>query len=79
MVTFAYIFTMVLLTIFTAGFDMILFHYGFSEALLNIYNSEVFIGRLFVVIGLVIGFAYSITTDIRLFRKKRRRTVNEES
>ncbi|OCA85669.1 hypothetical protein A8F94_12395 [Bacillus sp. FJAT-27225] len=79
MITISFILTMVFVTGLTAIFDMILFQYGFWEALANIIHSEVFNGRLFVICGVLIGFAFSITADIRLLRGRKKGSVNKES
>ncbi|ALC91216.1 hypothetical protein AM500_16480 [Bacillus sp. FJAT-18017] len=79
MITFSYILTMVLITGLTAILDMVLFQFSFWEALSNIVDSEVFYGRLFVISGVLIGFAFSITSDIRLFLGKRKGYINKES
>jgi hypothetical protein len=79
MITFSYILTIVLVAGLTTVFDMILFQFSFWEALSNIVESEVFHGRLFVISGVLIGFAFSITSDIRLFLGRKKGYINKES
>lgn len=72
MVTLAFFIVLILLSIIVAFFDTITLGYSFWGAYVNLFYTEVAIGRYFVLTGLMIGLIGSLIIDLRIHLNKRK-------
>lgn len=79
MVTLSFFLITVLLTILISLFDMRLYDISFYEAVINIYYSEIAIGRYISFIGAIMGLVSSLIIDFRIRRSKKESNADERS
>jgi hypothetical protein len=79
MVTFSFFLITVLLTILISLFDMRLYDISFYEAVINIYYSEIAIGRYISFMGAIMGLVSSLIIDFRIRRSKKESNADERS
>lgn len=72
MVTLAFFIVIGLLSILVAFFDTQIFGYSFWEAYVNIFYTEIAVGKYIVITGILFGLISSIIIDIRIYLNKRK-------
>lgn len=75
MVTIAYITILTALSLLVGAVDSYLYKSTLLEALYNLYSMTPGTRRWIVFLGAFIGFMYSIVTDFRLQKHKRKKSV----
>jgi hypothetical protein len=79
MVTFSCFLLITLLTFLIALFDMGLFEFSFFEAIINIFHSEIAIGRFIAFLGAALGLFSSVIIDFRIHRSKKTSNADERT
>ncbi len=77
MVTLAFFIISVLLSIIMIFFDTLIFGYSFWESSLNLFYTEIAVGKYIVFTGAVFGLLASIIIDVRVYLLKRKIGENQ--
>ncbi|MGG5253188.1 hypothetical protein ACQYAD_06805 [Neobacillus sp. SM06] len=77
MVTLAFFIISVLLSIIITFFDTVIFGYSFWESYLNLFYTEIAVGKYIVFTGAFFGFLISMIIDLRMYLTKRKIGENQ--
>lgn len=71
MVTLAFFLVIILLSVIVSFFDTMIFGYSFLEAAINLFYTEIAVGKYIVLLGIFSGMISSVIIDIRIHLNKK--------
>lgn len=71
MITLAFFLMIILLSVIVSFFDTLIFGYSFWEAFINLFYTEIAVGKYIVMLGILSGLISSVIIDIRIHLNKK--------